>query len=208
MELECLKCKHYKNNYCLKKKIPIENGYAMKSHSRQCQTIKIDIGCGTKLKKGFIGLDKEKYTKDIKYKIDLNKQKLPFKNNTISEINCEHVLEHLEYPEKTISEIYRVLKKRAIAYIVVPYFSFYTTNMPFHKTNWSSAAIKIFDGKKYHETHYKFECVKFTFFRDARWYGKPIKYLFEWLANNHTNFYERFFCYLYPMQEIRIEARK
>ena len=54
---------------------------------------KINFGSGDDLLQGY-----ENYDQDI----DLNK-KLPFKNNSIDEIVCYHVLEHLNDNEFTMS---------------------------------------------------------------------------------------------------------
>ena len=44
--------------------------------------IKVDIGCGRNKKKGFIGIDKYK-AKGVNHIIDIEKEELPFKDNTI-----------------------------------------------------------------------------------------------------------------------------
>jgi len=42
---------------------------------------------------------------------------LPFKNNSIDLILCNHVYEHVPVPEKLFSEIYRVLKSGGVCYL-------------------------------------------------------------------------------------------
>jgi ubiquinone/menaquinone biosynthesis C-methylase UbiE len=54
---------------------------------------------------------------------DLNRD-LEFSENSFDAISCFHVLEHLTNPQNALSELYRVLKKKGILVIMVPYFSF------------------------------------------------------------------------------------
>ena len=47
-------------------------------------------------------------------------QKLIFPNNSFDLIICNHVLEHVLRDDLAISEIYRVLKKNGMAFLMVP----------------------------------------------------------------------------------------
>lgn len=47
-------------------------------------------------------------------------EELPFPNNFFSAIFCLEVLEHVDYPQKVIAEIGRVLKKGGYAVLLVP----------------------------------------------------------------------------------------
>ncbi len=55
----------------------------------------------------------------VKFKIvrDVN---LPFKENTFDLVISNHVIEHVKYQEKHLSEIKRVLKKEGICYLATP----------------------------------------------------------------------------------------
>ena len=60
---------------------------------------KINLGCGNKIKKGYLNLDfiKTEGT-DIVY--DLNQYPWPFPENTFDEVYASHILEHLgDFPE-------------------------------------------------------------------------------------------------------------
>ncbi len=82
--------------------------------------MKLDIGCGLKKHKGYIGIDKRRLpTVDIV--LDLDKQKLPFPDNSVEEVLLYHVLEHLESPYKVMKEVIRVCRKGAIIKVRVPY---------------------------------------------------------------------------------------
>jgi predicted SAM-dependent methyltransferase len=74
--------------------------------------MKLDIGCGVQKKPGFIGLDKIG-SPDIL--CDFLKEKLPFDDNSVEEIFCADVIEHLTYQEMVIlmNEIYRICIPKA-----------------------------------------------------------------------------------------------
>jgi len=50
---------------------------------------------------------------------------LPFSNESVDKIFCEAVLEHLEFPDRAISEFYRVLKKGGEVYCITPFIQPY-----------------------------------------------------------------------------------
>jgi len=52
--------------------------------------------------------------------------KMPLENNSVEQIVCDNVLEHVENPAAVIAEIHRVLKKGGIAYFCNPFL------YPFH----------------------------------------------------------------------------
>lgn len=81
--------------------------------------IKLNIGCGQKKKEGYIGIDKEDYGQE--YVRDIEKYCLPFSDNSVDEIFCEHTLEHLDNPMFVINEFWRVLKPEGKAIIIVPH---------------------------------------------------------------------------------------
>lgn len=81
---------------------------------------KLNLGCGKDIKQGFINLDAIK-GKGVDVVCDLNKGKLPFKNNTFERIDCINILEHVENRMKLIDEMWRVSKKDGLIFIKVPY---------------------------------------------------------------------------------------
>lgn len=81
--------------------------------------IRLNIGCGSKLIDGYIGIDKLDFGQ--KFIVDIEKEILPFEDNTIDEILCEHTIEHLNDPMFAINEFWRVLKPDGKLTIIVPH---------------------------------------------------------------------------------------
>jgi len=90
---------------------------------------KLNVGCGQKKKEGYIGIDKNDYRQE--YVRDIEKYCLPFNDNSVDEIFCEHTLEHLDNPMFVINEFWRILKPEGKAIIIVP-----------HKDNLKAYALR------------------------------------------------------------------
>ena len=70
---------------------------------------------------------------------------LPFADESIDGIYCGAVLEHLEFPEKAVSEMFRVLKKDAKVYCDTPFLQPYH-GYPNHFQNFTlTGHVKIFE---------------------------------------------------------------
>lgn len=90
--------------------------------------LKLDLGCGYYKPEGYIGLDnligETTQIKNVGNKpdilMDLNRDPLPFNNNTCIEVRSSHFLEHSNL-DHIINESYRVLKADGIFFFVVPY---------------------------------------------------------------------------------------
>ena len=88
----------------------------MENESRK---IKIEVGCGRKLRKGYLHCDIRKLP-HIDYVCNANK--LPFKDSTVDEIYSRHLIEHFSLREavKVLEEWNRVLKIGGKVYIICP----------------------------------------------------------------------------------------
>lgn len=87
----------------------------------QSNEIRVDIGCGLKKPEGFIGIDVRDFP-GVDYVMNVGKEKLPFKDNSVDVITSIHVFEHF-YPEELffcIEECFRVLKPTGFLHIEVP----------------------------------------------------------------------------------------
>lgn len=84
--------------------------------------MKLNIGCGNKSIKGYIGVDKFP-CEAADYICDIENEKLPFEGNTVTAIILDNVIEHFYDIPKVMNELSRVSRKGAIVKIITPHFS-------------------------------------------------------------------------------------
>jgi predicted SAM-dependent methyltransferase len=80
---------------------------------KNSKTVKLNIGCGTDYKKGWLNIDNN--SDDNIEKLDLNwdlREKLPFDDESVDFVFSEHFFEHLtpEEGKKTINDLMDLLK--------------------------------------------------------------------------------------------------
>ena len=182
--------------------------------------IKLNLGCGTDLKKGYINIDKVKYN-GIK-NMDLDKFPYPFGDESVNEIIVYNILEHLKDWQRSFREMKRILKLNGIIKIIVPHFSSPQANSELHKTrfwwysftdknmqnritkigNYNLQGIDLYSGLGLKKKKLKFIKQWFCFWN----------YIIEWLVNLHPHlpvFYENtIVCYLFQAYEIEVELVK
>jgi len=110
--------------------------------------LNIDIGCGGKVKTGFIGMD-IRPLEGVEYVHDLEVTPWPFQEGIISAINASHVLEHIK-PWKIIevmNEAWRVLEVGGGMDVRIPYGLAYKLN-PTHCIEWCVPTFWYFDVTK------------------------------------------------------------
>lgn len=85
---------------------------------KKVKPLRLDLGCGLKVKKGFVGVDLYVGPK----KIDLFEFPWPWEDNSVDEINCEHFIEHMPRGlwVPFVDEMHRIMKPGAKATIVHP----------------------------------------------------------------------------------------
>jgi SAM-dependent methyltransferase len=176
----------------------------------------IELGCGQKRKAGRITIDKVDLPNvDIVADIEDGLPFLP--DDSVDEIHCRSVLEHIDNFEFLMREIVRVLKNDGKAYIFVPHFSnpyFYSDYT--HKRHFGLYSFYYFvesqDQLKRKVpsfyTDIKIEIVSLRLvFRSPFWFSRHIKKLFGFFINLHASvmeFYELHLCYIFPCDGIEV----
>ncbi|MCK9582206.1 MAG: class I SAM-dependent methyltransferase [Endomicrobiales bacterium] len=170
--------------------------------------MKLDFGCGSSKKTGFIGIDCIALP-NVDVVHNLNQFPYPFEANCASEVWLDNVLEHMDNPLKCIEEIHRICKNGAKVYVGVPYFrSFYATIDPTHKRFFGINWFYYFDPshlfcKKYCYTNVRFKVERIEFDREflKTKIGLFHKMLIK-LAEKKPFFYESKLSHLFPLNSL------
>lgn len=85
--------------------------------------VKLDLGCGTNKREGFIGVDSIAF-EGVDIVADLN-ERWPFEDQSVDEVHSSHTVEHLTAEQRVhyVNELYRVLKVGAKATIICPHWA-------------------------------------------------------------------------------------
>jgi len=109
---------------------------------------KLNLGCGTDYKDGWVNVDLEiniygeKSKTDINH--DLNVYPYPFKDNDFDFIWSWGLLEHIKDLDLHIKELTRISKKKCKIEIHVPYFLSYTTGKELSVNKFGLNCVQLF----------------------------------------------------------------
>lgn len=94
----------------------------MNAVAEEVKPLKLDLGCGVNKKPGFLGVDRRAFD-GVDVVADLTGT-WPWADNTVEEINLNHVLEHFSGVERVhiFNEMYRVLIPGGKALIATPHW--------------------------------------------------------------------------------------
>ncbi len=100
---------------------------------RSGENVRIDLGCGTQTKPGFIGVDRFPLS-GVQVIADLGRPPLPFADSCADLVLAFHSLEHVNDLPAVMKEIWRIGKPGAQVCIVAPYYTM-SLNLanPYHK---------------------------------------------------------------------------
>jgi ubiquinone/menaquinone biosynthesis C-methylase UbiE len=160
---------------------------------------KLNLGCGTDIKKGYVNLDKVKL-KGVDVVHDIEKKPLPFKDNEFDEILANNIIEHIDYVP-AMKELHRVLKKGGILKICVPHFnSRLASGDPTHKNYFSTETFMFF--VKGHVRNYYFD-FSFSEIKIKIKFPKSVFYFYNYLIEPLVNSSKRTQMY-YESSPLRI----
>jgi SAM-dependent methyltransferase len=83
--------------------------------------MKLNVGCGGDYRVGYINVDHPMSKTRHDISIDLESDKWALDSESVDEILCNDMLEHLSRPDKAMFEMHRILKKGGILIGQVPY---------------------------------------------------------------------------------------
>ena len=171
--------------------------------------MKLHLGCGNDYLKGYVNCDISREVNADKI-IDLEK-KLPFSNNSVSEVIANHVFEHVHNFIPLMHELHRICKKNAVINVKTPFYAAWGQfNDPTHVRFFTPFTFNYFKKGNYsHEVSaskdmIEVESVKINFgigtSSKLNWFMNP-------LINFHHAFYCRFFAFIFPASEMRYTLR-
>ena len=156
----------------------------------------LNLGCGNKHIAGAVNVDAVASTgPDVVH--DLNQRPWPLPDDRFSEVHAYDVIEHLDDVVKTMEEIHRVCRHRAIVRITVPHFSSANTfTDPTHRHQFSSRSFHYVTGE--HD---------FSFYTQSRFSRRASAIVFQpsvlnsmvWrLAKRYPDAYEHRWAWIFP----------
>lgn len=176
----------------------------------------VELGVGKKKKPGRINVDKVDLPEvDIVADLEADLTFLP--DQSVDEIHCRSVMEHLENFEGLMLEIIRVLKPQGTAHIFVPHFS-----NPYYYSDYTHRRFfGLYTFYYFVKSEYQLRRKVPDFYTDARIrilaqrlvfrssfkVLNPSRKLFGWFINRHTllqAYYEETLCYLIPCHGIEL----
>jgi len=109
--------------------------------------IKLNIGAAITRIPGFVNID---ISSVAELSLDLNKDPLPFENDSVDLVFSYHTLEHVEHYIFALGEIHRVLRHGGRFLLGVPYVTSTELNLvnPYHKQHFSERSFDFFDATR------------------------------------------------------------
>jgi SAM-dependent methyltransferase len=106
--------------------------------------LKLHIGCGRTSLRDFVNID---VIPGCDVSLDLNTDRLPFDDNSVSCIFSYHALEHIDRYFFALGEMWRVLKHGGLFFAETPYVTLTEYNLvnPFHVRHFNEYSFDFFD---------------------------------------------------------------
>lgn len=182
---------------------PVANSSSVNSQGNTPEKQILHIGCGRHKIPGAVGLDITALP-EVDVVLDLDKEKLPFPDNTFDEVYAHHVLEHLRNLPDVLSELHRVCKVGAVIDILVPYYTCVGAfGDPTHVRFFTYRTLEHFAETEDKERYTWFSSTRFKIGKRHIGFGKLFRLLLiEFLANRWPNIYENFFAFTFPARTL------
>ena len=157
--------------------------------------MKLNLGCGNKIMKGYINLDSVKLDGvDVIHNLD--KYPWPFKDNTFTEIYADNILEHLDSMITPVEEIWRITKNKGLVKIIVPIApSVWAFCDPTHKQFYTYFTFNYFTENSALNYYSK---ARFNILKVKIKFNKYLKFI-EWFFNSSRLFKKIYAIYLYNL---------
>lgn len=86
--------------------------------------VKLDLGCGTKPREGFEGVDRIAFP-EVKHVVDLTVYPWPWADGSVEEVHCSHYVEHLPARDRVafVNELHRILAPGGKVTLIAPHWA-------------------------------------------------------------------------------------
>lgn len=169
--------------------------------------MRLNLGCGNDYMEGYINCDRTDKVKVDKV-VDLEKP-LDFKSDSISEVNCFHILEHITNFIPLMHELHRICKDDSIIKIKTPFYtSWGQFNDPTHVRFFTPWTFTYFQKGNYsHEVGVDRDLFKIEKININFGIGKSsrLNFIINPIVNFNHKVYCRFFSWILPCAEIEYE---
>lgn len=113
---------------------------------QEMDLIRLDIGCGEKVKEGYSGIDIEDYGQEIVWDIENG---IPVEDGCCTHIFCSHTAEHLDDFIGFMNECWRVLHEGGELWIIVPHKENRKAYVPSHVRFFDEETFRFFEHPEY-----------------------------------------------------------
>lgn len=178
--------------------------------------MKINLWCGYKTLKWYVNIDCINW-KWVDKIMDLDDFPRDIISDTVDEIYCDNILEHLDFA-KTTKELHRILKKWWMAIIKVPYFSnpwafFADHKCFFNFDSYNKYCKNMNPGMDISEPYFDLIDRKITFLYEyKKWLIRILLFVFYLIPKIfytiHPKFYIWLLSYIFPWSEIHRKLKK
>ena len=158
--------------------------------------MRVELCSGGHAKHGFKSLDCRKVG-DVEFVVDLNKESLPFKDNSVEEFYEQYSFYELDNPLAVIKDCWRCLKPNGILEFREMYFASHYAYLPMTKNFWSLASARLFT------KGYRFEGLFEIVSVELEESVLPF-----WLIKLNPNFYEKYLSRVFSANYIRFKLKK
>lgn len=163
------------------------------------ELVKLNLGCGTDYKKGFINVDILDSVK-VDKKCDLQKLPLPFKDNSVDYIYSRYLMIYIGDLYLWLKELHRICKPGAIIKFEELHFSCTSRHTDL-------ARVRGFTTDSFKNDMYKFNMGdRFSVVHQRITFPK-IRFFMSWFANRFPGFYEHNMAYIFQARDLEIVLR-